>query len=69
MKLRIILLVIISGFLSCSNDSEDESITVQDFSIQEFPQRWDLFKMSVGMLANSEITGEDMEYQEYYIFN
>ena len=25
--------------------------------------------MSIGMLANSEITGSDMEYQEHYIFN
>ncbi|MCB7479632.1 hypothetical protein LGQ90_00005 [Gramella sp. ASW11-100T] len=33
----------------------------------EYPQKWQLFKMSSSM-PGSEITGEDMEYQEYYLF-
>ncbi|SDR99586.1 hypothetical protein SAMN04488553_1219 [Gramella sp. MAR_2010_147] len=40
----------------------------QDLSIKEFPQKWELFKMSIGMQADSELTGEDMRYQENYIF-
>lgn len=41
--------------------------TVLPLSEEAFPQEWKLSMMS-GMMANSETSGEDMEYQETYRF-
>lgn len=66
MKFKLLIFIFSLPFLSCSKN--DKSIVPQDLSTMGFPQKWELFKMSIGMQANSEMTGEDMKYQEYYIF-
>ena len=69
MKLKIIILVLGIIANSCSKNDDESKVEPLDLSVMEYPQRWDLFQMSTGMLANSEVTGDAMEYQEYYIFN
>ncbi|CAL65590.1 hypothetical protein [Christiangramia forsetii] len=64
--MKVYLFLIISLFLiSCSDDSIP--LETEDLSISNYPPKWNLFKMT-GMLAGSEATGEDMQWQEYYIF-
>ena len=52
--------------LSCSKNSDE--IDTNDLSADSFPQKWSLYKMT-GSIQYSERTGDDMPYQEYYIFN
>lgn len=69
MKFKIIILVLGIIANSCSKSNDEPKVEPLDLSVMEFPQRWELFQMSSGMVPNSEITGDEMEYQEYYIFN
>ena len=64
MKLsKAIILIPVLFVFSCS--SNKEGLLVEDFSVNEYPQTWKLFKMT-GSLAYSETTGEDMAWQEEY---
>ena len=65
MKIKLLFLLSFI-ILSCSNNSDQ--LETQDLSIESFPQKWSLYKMT-GSLLYSETTGNDMPYQEYYIFN
>lgn len=64
MKHFITLLVLFTLF-SCS---DDESIDEVMFDSSQYPQKWELVKISAAM-TNSEQTGNDMEWQEYYLLN
>lgn len=69
MKSSYLLIVISISLFSCSNaDNMKPEIDTLDLSVMEYPQKWQLFKMSGGMIG-SETSGENMEYQEYYLFN
>ena len=59
MKNSFLLLLIICFALSCSKDKDE------NFDIDEYPQKWILVKMS-SQVPNSETTGENMVWQEYY---
>lgn len=50
--------------LSCSVEDYMED----DISLQYATQKWKLVRMT-GSFMNSETTGDEMEWQEYYIFN
>ncbi len=57
----LILITIIVGFLiSCSKDNF--------FDPEQYPQKWHLVKMT-GSMTNYEATGNDMEWQEFYLLN
>jgi hypothetical protein len=56
-----LLTILLFTFSSCSEDSE--VISSADYS-----GKWTLVKMS-GMKSNSETTGSDMEWQEFYVFD
>lgn len=58
------LLLLFLCFLSACNKEEDDD----NFDIDEFPQKWELVKMT-GQIPNSETTGDKMEWQEYYRLN
>lgn len=47
-------------FSSCQIDDE--------FNPTQYPQKWQLVKMT-GQIANSETTGNAMEWQEFYLLN
>lgn len=51
-------------FLSCSV----EDYTEDDISLQYTAQKWKLVRMT-GSFINSETTGDQMDWQEYYMFN
>lgn len=55
MKKLINLLLVISMMYSCSKDDEKNI------------QRWDLVRMA-GQIENSETTGKNMSWQEFYVF-
>jgi hypothetical protein len=61
MKKSIIFCALLVLFCSCSNDNIKVITT-------EYQGKWELYKMS-GRIANSESTGMEMEWQEYYFFN
>ncbi|TRO67038.1 hypothetical protein [Christiangramia sabulilitoris] len=63
---KLILILFSLSILSCTENTAQ--IDSQDLSIINFPQKWTLYKMT-GRFIGSEITGSDMAYQEYYIFN
>ncbi|WP_405384476.1 hypothetical protein [Maribacter sp. LLG6340-A2] len=51
--------------VSCSNE-DDFGLESTQFVFSE--QKWELVKMT-GSIADSETTGNEMEWQEYYIFS
>lgn len=72
-------------FLSCesNNSTDDQSVSseeekaltsetgeedLEEIFELEFPQKWNLTEMST-MMVNSHTTGDDMQYQEFYIFH
>ncbi len=64
MKGFIFTLLCCSIICSCSN--KDESTTTE-FDAKQYPQKWQLVKMS-GSIANiPPAIGKDMEWQEYYV--
>ncbi|UOB18145.1 hypothetical protein [Abyssalbus ytuae] len=61
MKTLLSLILFLPFFVkSCSDTTSDE----KDLSAQ----KWELVKMT-GSMANSEKSGEEMEWQEYYLLN
>ncbi len=66
MKSQFLLLLSILILSSCSGNSDE--LEIQDLSVEKFPQKWSLYKMT-GSIQGSESTGDDMEYREFYIFN
>lgn len=60
MKKLNILFVSLIVLFSCSNDDQN--------SQKNYQGKWKLTQMS-GNLQNSETTGSDMEWQEFYILN
>ncbi len=51
---------------SCSKTID--ALESKDFSINNYPQTWKLIKMT-GSQEGSESSGEEMEWQENYVFN
>ena len=64
MKKIYFFIFIITLLCSCS---EDENSQIDETLLQFENQKWELFR-TTGNVANSERTGEDMEWQEYYFF-
>ncbi|AOW19664.1 hypothetical protein [Urechidicola croceus] len=62
---KIVLILIMFLCLSCSDNDNDNDIIIIG---TEFPQTWELVAMS-GNVPNSTTTGDDMEWQEYYVLN
>ncbi|MDX6183021.1 hypothetical protein SGQ44_11925 [Flavobacterium sp. Fl-77] len=62
-KIGIIFILVLSLF-SCSNETKEISAA----SASDFHGKWTLIKMS-GTFPDSETTGNQMEWQEFYIFN
>ncbi|MBE9491359.1 MAG: hypothetical protein IMY70_00620 [Bacteroidetes bacterium] len=60
MKNLIFISILTCTLFSCSKDDE--------FDFEQYPQKWQLIKMT-GQIPNSETTGTNMEWQEYYILN
>jgi hypothetical protein len=58
MKKYLLCLFLICSLSTCTGDDELEP--------DQFPQKWQLVKMT-GEMVNSESTGDDMDWQEYYI--
>lgn len=63
MKFHILSLFAFLLLISCSNTDE-----VNEPTLDANSEKWALVKMT-GSFTGSETTGEDMEWQEYYIFN
>lgn len=63
MKNLIVLFVLSAVFSSCSVDADEINLNREDIY-----GKWDLVKMT-GSFGNSLTTGEDMEWQETYVFN
>lgn len=68
MKFTHSFVVLLSVLFVFSCSSNKEGLLVEDFSANEYPQTWKLFKMT-GNMVNTETTGEDMAWQEEYTFN
>lgn len=60
MKNLLFISVLIYTLFSCTKDD--------GFDIEQYPQKWQLVKMT-GQMPNSETTGADMEWQEFYLLN
>jgi len=60
MKNLIIISLLICTLFSCTKADE--------FDIKQYPQKWQLIKMT-GQIPNSETTGTNMEWQEFYLLN
>lgn len=56
-------ILLLALLVSCSNTD-----AVNEPSLDANSEKWALVKMT-GSFTGSETTGEDMEWQEYYIFN
>lgn len=57
MKNLVFISLFIFTLISCSKTKDED-----------FPQKWQLIK-TTGQIPNSERTGADMAFQEYYMFN
>lgn len=77
MKVNIIILLMSIGFAACSNSAtvaegiEDDSSENLQEDLEDpetVNEQWKLVKMT-GSMPNSEVSGEDMPYQENYQFN
>jgi len=58
-------LILVSTLISCTSESD---FAPEKLNSDEYPQTWKLVKMS-GSFANSETSGNDMDWQEYYRLN
>ena len=58
MKNLIFISLLICTLFSCTKTDE--------FNIEQYPQKWQLIKMT-GQIPNSETTGTNMEWQEFYL--
>jgi hypothetical protein len=60
MKNLIFISLLVCTLLSCTKEDE--------FDFEQYHQKWQLIKMT-GQIPNSETTGIDMEWQEFYLLN
>lgn len=60
MKKLTIVCLLICSLVSCSKNEKND--------LNTFPQKWMLVRM-YGGIHDTEVTGKDMEWQEYYILN
>lgn len=60
MKNLLFISLLIYILFSCTKDNE--------FDIEQYPQKWQLIKMTGG-IPDSETTGTNMEWQEFYLLN
>lgn len=60
MKNLICITILICTLFSCTKDNE--------FDFEQYPQKWQLKKMT-GQIPNSETTGKNLEWQEFYLLN
>ncbi|WP_396636642.1 hypothetical protein [Maribacter sp. R77961] len=65
MKNIILLIVICIGLFSCTSS---EDLETGEVDLLYAVQKWQLIRMS-GSFENSESTGSNMEWQEFYVFN
>lgn len=56
-------------FLLYSCSKSDDGVQPISFTENKFPQEWKLVKMTIGMIPNSETSGQEMPMQETYVFN
>lgn len=56
------IFIVILAFGSCTSKDNGK------LSSEQYPQKWRLVKMS-GQMANSETTGNDMQWQEHYLLH
>ena len=66
MRFSYLFLALFLFLNSCSKNEEVNE--VQNFTVSQFPQKWKLVKMT-GSLKNSATTGQQMSWQESYVFN
>lgn len=64
MKNLIVLIASIAILFSCS--TKDEIEEVNEFDSSKYPQKWELVRMT-GQFADSELTGANMPWQEFYL--
>ena len=62
MKNLAIVIIFLSAFSSCTKDTDDTPTT------SDYHGKWTLVKMT-GSMQNSETTGTEMAWQEFYLFN
>ncbi len=65
MKYSYLYLILFVVLASCSK--KEEQMKSQDFSFNEYSQKWKLVKMT-GSFEGSETTDEEMSWQESYMF-
>lgn len=64
--MRKLLYCVILGYsVSCTSNSDPNLLSIDS---EPYPQKWELVQMS-GQVQNSETTGDDMLWQEYYLLN
>ncbi len=63
MRKLFLALLTVCLIMSCSKEGNEIE---KQFDSEKYPQKWTLIEMS-GQIPNSEATGENMEWQEYYI--
>lgn len=68
MKSLFTFIILLSFLISCSNEVVVKETTETESFTEHYTQKWKLVKMT-GDMINSETTGNDMAWQEYYIFN
>ncbi|MDT0687817.1 hypothetical protein [Autumnicola psychrophila] len=64
---KISLLVVVTATILFSCDEKQKEIDKADVFATD-AQKWELVKMT-GSFAGSETIGDEMEWQEYYLFN
>ncbi|MEJ8801592.1 hypothetical protein [Pontibacter sp. H249] len=68
MKNLLLALALLCVLTSCSKDDTPDAMTTE-FAAGEYPQKWQLVKMT-GNIANAPaLTGAAMPWQEFYVFN
>ncbi|MEO2071860.1 MULTISPECIES: hypothetical protein [Zunongwangia] len=65
MKEKVFILLVMLILNSCSDDKENREL--QNLSFNEFPQEWELVKIT-GSIPGYEITNDEIEMQEIYVF-
>ena len=66
MKKVLLFVTIAAALISC--DEKQKKISEIDLQTTDSSEKWELVKMT-GSMVGSETTGDEMEWQEYYIFN
>lgn len=63
----LLYLVLASVFVISSCSNSNGAIDSKDLSVNNYPQTWKLIKIT-GSMAGSESVGQEMEWQENYVF-